>query len=204
MSANEILSLQIEALIFASNRPLSEIDFLSFCLNSNEEAVALSKITDCLEQIKYKYDADVFPFELKESGGGFQFLTKKKYHPLILQLNGDKYIKKLSSAAMETLAIIAYKQPVTKMDIEQIRGVSSDYSVQKLLEKELVYISGRKEDAIGKPLLYCTTKHFMDYLGINSPEQLPQLKEIVSMEAMEPNLGSEAQPEPQNDHFQLI
>jgi segregation and condensation protein B len=105
-------------------------------------------------------------------------LTKKEFHKTVLQLNGDKHIKKLSASAMETLAIIAYKQPITKSDIEFIRGVSADYSIQKLLEKELIVIIGRNEDAVGKPLLYSVSRHFMDYLGINSPTQLPQLKEL--------------------------
>src|SRR5690606_16636778 len=123
------------------------------------------RINITIEAIREKYEAGYYPFELREVGGGYQFLTKKAYHKTVLQLNGDKYIKKLSSAAMETLAIIAYRQPVTKSEIEYIRGVSADYSIQKLLEKELVVIAGRKEDAVGKPLVYATSKSFMDYLG---------------------------------------
>jgi segregation and condensation protein B len=96
---------------------------------------------------------------------------------------------------METLAIIAYKQPVTKSEIEFIRGVSSDYSVQKLLEKELIVISGRKEDVVGKPLTYNTSKNFMDYLGINSPSELPQLKEIYNMDIVLPTDATAAIPE---------
>lgn len=188
------LILQVEALIFASQQPLNTLDIITFLSNALERNINGAEIDESIQQIKKKYDQDIFSFELKESGGGFQFLTKKKYHSLVLQLNGDKYIKKLSTSAMETLSIIAYKQPVTKMDIELIRGVSSDYSVQKLLEKELIYISGRKEEAIGKPLLYCTTKHFMDYLGINSSADLPQMKEIITTNAQAPNLGTDAQP----------
>lgn len=192
---NEEYLLQIEALIFASQRPLSQMELLTYLSNNEEKEVNGHLIADCLEEIQIKYNQDIFPFELKESGGGYQFLTKKKYHPLILQLNGDKFIKKLSSSAMETLSIIAYKQPVTKLDIELIRGVSSDYSIQRLLEKELIFISGRKEDSIGKPLLYCTTKSFMDYLGINSPMELPKMQEILATETFEPSSGKEAQVE---------
>src|SRR5690606_32099124 len=112
----------------------------------------------------------------------------------VLQLNGDKHIKKLSLAAMETLAIIAYKQPITKGDIEFIRGVSVDYSIQKLLEKELIVISGRKEDAVGKPLIYSTSKNFMDYLGINAPEDLPALKDISNIDIVIPTNGTDAEP----------
>ncbi len=136
---------------------------------------------------------------MSETGGGYQFLTKKTYHQTVLQLNGDKYIKKLSASAMETLAIIVYKQPITKSDIEFIRGVSSDYSVQKLLEKELIMIAGRNEHAVGKPLLYATTKNFMDYLGINSAEQLPELKEIINTDIVFPTSGSDAIPDSEQE-----
>jgi len=93
-----------------------------------------------------------------------------------LQLQRSK--KKLSQAALETLAIIAYKQPVTKTDVEQIRGVNCDYSVQKLLEKELIAIIGKSE-SVGKPILYGTSPLFMDYFGINSIQELPHIKELT-------------------------
>ncbi len=89
---------------------------------------------------------------------------------------------------METLAIIAYKQPITKGEIESIRGVSSDYSVQKLLEKELVIISGRNEKMPGHPLVYNTSKNFMDYFGINSPEDMPKIREVLADQAIQPTL----------------
>jgi len=135
--------------------------------------------------IKEKYDSEFYPFEVKESGGGWQFLTKKDFHQTIAQLNGDKFLKRLSNAALETLAIIAYKQPITKGEIESIRGVNTDYSIQKLLEKELILISGRSENMPGKPLLYVTSKTFMDYFGINSPEDLPKIREVLSEQLIE-------------------
>lgn len=173
------LSLHAEALIFASDRPLSLEELYDYLGNLTDEPITKPQIEWMLQIIIEKYAVDHFPFELVLSGGGYQFLTKKEYQETIIQLNGDKHIKKLSQSAMETLAIIAYKQPITKGEIEYIRGVSSDYSVQKLLEKELIVIIGRNEDAIGKPLLYATSKHFMDYLGINSPSDLPKLKEVT-------------------------
>jgi segregation and condensation protein B len=188
----------VEALIFASERPLPQMEVVELLGNIMEEPLDGEKVSVCLEAVKEKYDTDHYPFELRETGGGYQFLTKKTYHQTVLQLNGDKYIKKLSSSAMETLAIVAYKQPVTKSDIEYIRGVSSDYSIQKLLEKELIVIAGRNEDAVGKPLVYATSKSFMDYLGINSPKQLPQLKEIANVDLVMPTSGTEAQPNTEN------
>lgn len=96
---------------------------------------------------------------------------------------------------METLSIIAYKQPITKSEIEYIRGVSADYSIQKLLEKELIVIAGRNENMIGKPLIYTTSKNFMDYLGINSPAQLPQMKDITDVQIVMPTNAEDAIPD---------
>lgn len=196
----EQLLLHTEALLFASERPLSQMELLELLHTTfPEEDIQGDMVGVSIDAIREKYDTDFYPFGLRASGGGFQFLTKKEFHPTVLQLNGDKYIKKLSSAAMETLSIIAYKQPVTKSEIEFIRGVSSDYSIQKLLEKELIIIAGRNEDAVGKPLIYATSRSFMDYLGINSTEQLPKLKEILNTEAITPTIGTDALPEDMND-----
>ena len=93
---------------------------------------------------------------------------------------------------METLSIIAYKQPATKGQIEAIRGVSADYAIQKLLEKELIVISGRNETMPGHPLVYSTSKNFMDYFGINSPEDLPKIKEVLAEQIVEPTIVTEA------------
>ncbi|HYK56621.1 MAG TPA: SMC-Scp complex subunit ScpB, partial [Flavisolibacter sp.] len=106
----------------------------------------------------------------------------------VAQLNGEKFLKRLSAAALETLAIVAYKQPVTKGEIEAIRGVSSDYAVQKLLEKELIVISGRNEKLPGHPLVYATSKNFMDYFGINSADDLPKIKEVLADQLVEPTV----------------
>lgn len=192
----EQMMLQSEALIFASERPMTTLEIENILKDGSEtdELLDLEKLPAALEAIVEKYASDFYPFEIKQIGGGYQFLSKKEMYPTVSRLNGDKYNKKLSTAAMETLAIIAYKQPVTKGDIEHIRGVSSDYSIQKLLEKELIYISGRLEDAVGKPLTYNTTKSFMDYLGVNSLDDLPKLNEIAPYEEVLPTAGSEAIP----------
>ncbi len=172
----------IEALIFASDKPLTAPDLTELINNAMgfiEDRASLEQIETAVEGIKEKYDSEFYAFELKQIGGGWQFLTKPAFHKTVAQLNGDKFIKKLSTAALETLAIIAYKQPITKSEIESIRGVNCDYAVQKLLEKDLVIISGRNEDAVGKPLIYATSKSFMDYFGINRPEDLPQINELL-------------------------
>jgi segregation and condensation protein B len=138
----------------------------------------LDQVESALEGIVEKYRSEFYPFEVRESGGGWQFLTKRDYHKTVAQLNGEKFLKRLSTAALEALSIVAYKQPVTKAEIEAIRGVSSDYAIQKLLEKELIVITGRNEKMPGHPLVYGTSKNFMDYFGINSAEDLPKLKEV--------------------------
>ena len=127
------------------------------------------------------YRDEQFPFELVEIAGGYQFMTKGAHHHIVSVHLKQTTKKRLSQAALETLAIVAYKQPVTKSDLEEIRGVNCDYALQKLLEKELVMISGRS-DGPGRPLLYATTDKFMDYMGINSLNDLPKPKEFKETE----------------------
>lgn len=175
----------IEALIFASDKPLnaSEItELVNTALGFIEDRAELEQVEAALEGIREKYNSEFYAFELKQSGGGWQFLTKPEFHKTVALLNGDKFLKRLSAAALETLAIIAYKQPITKSEIESIRGVNCDYAVQKLLEKDLVIITGRNEDAVGKPLIYATSKSFMDYFGINSSDELPRINEVLMEE----------------------
>ncbi len=188
----------IEALIFASDKPLSTLDLTDMVNNALgflEDRVSLDQVEAALEGITEKYSADFYPFEVKQSGGGWQFLTRPEYHKTIAQLNGDKFLKRLSAAALETLAIIAYKQPVTKGEIESIRGVSSDYAVQKLLEKELIIITGRNEKLPGHPLVYATSKNFMDYFGINTADDLPKIKEVLAEQLVEPTIVKDAMAE---------
>jgi segregation and condensation protein B len=194
----------IEVLIFASDKPLTSLDIVELINNSFgflEERIMLDQVESALEGIKEKYDSEFYPFEVKESGGGWQFLTKKDYHKTIAQLNGDKFLKRLSNAALETLAIIAYKQPITKGEIEAIRGVNSDYSIQKLLEKELILISGRNENSPGKPLVYATSKNFMDYFGINSAADLPKIREVLAEQLVEGTRPEDFTDQPIAEHI---
>ena len=193
------LITHIEALIFASEKPLTAMDIVELINNAfgfMEDKVTLDQVETAIEGIQEKYSAEFYPFEMRQSGGGWQFLTKRAYHKTIAQLNGDKFLKRLSSAAMETLAIIAYKQPITKTEIEAIRGVSAEYSLQKLLEKELIIISGRNETLPGKPLVYNTSKTFMDYFGLNSPDELPKINEVLAQQIVTPTLVNA-------DHFEV-
>jgi len=179
----------IEALIFASDKALSTLEIVELVNNAfgfMDEKISLDQVETAIEGIVEKYNAEFYPFEVRQSGGGWQFLTRKDYHKTIAQLNGDKFLKRLSGAALETLAIIAYKQPITKGEIESIRGVNSDYTVQRLLEKELIIISGRNEKMPGHPLVYSTSKNFMDYFGLNSADDLPRIREVLAEQMVEP------------------
>ena len=189
------LIIQLEALIFASDKPLTSLELTDLVNTAfgftDEEKITLDRVETAVEGIVEKYESDFYPFQVKQVGGGWQFLTKPAYHKTIAQLNGDKFLKRLSSASMETLSIIAYKQPVTKAEIEAIRGVSSDYAVQKLLEKELIVITGRNESMPGHPLVYATSKSFMDYFGINTADDLPKLKEVFDESIVNPTVMTE-------------
>jgi segregation and condensation protein B len=185
----------IESLVFASDRPLTALEITDLINNAfgfMEDKIILDQVESSLEGIVEKYQSEFYPFEVKQSGGGWQFLTKKEFHKTVAQLNGEKFLKRLSAAALETLAIIAYKQPITKGEIEAIRGVNSDYSVQKLLEKELIIINGRNEKMPGHPLVYSVSKNFMDYFGINTTDDLPKIREVLAEQFSEPTYVNDA------------
>lgn len=146
-----------------------------------EAEVPEKDVDEAITQIQVKYEDEKYPFQVIKTGGGYQFLTKPAYQASIGILLKQQSKKRLSTSALETLSIIAYKQPVTKSEMEQIRGVNCDYSVQKLLEKELVEIKGKSE-SIGRPLLYGTSEKFMDYFGINDLKDLPTPKDFATEE----------------------
>jgi len=173
----EYLAQHIEGLIFTSPNPLS-LKEIQECLEETfETPFPDTDIKSAINSIKDRYQENDFSFEIVSVSGGYQFMTKGAYHQSIGTLLRQTTKKKLSRAALETLSIVAYKQPVTKSEIEKIRGVSCDYAVQKLLEKELVDIIGRSEGP-GRPLLYGTSEKFMDYFGLESLNELPKPKDF--------------------------
>lgn len=177
----EDVQKNIEAIIFAAENPVKIEELLTYFNKNTEVAFSQDELEGILFVIKEKYNNDLFPFELGEVGGGFQFLTKADYHTAVSGFLNRNTVKRLTTAALESLAIIAYKQPVTKSILETIRGVNADYTIQKLIEKELVEIAGRSDEP-GRPLLYKTTQQFLDYFGINSLEDLPKLKEFEELQ----------------------
>lgn len=178
----EALAQHIEAILFAAEKPVTQQEIIDV-LNNLEEGVFFESeaIENILHQLLEKYTDEQYSFSLVATGGGYQFLTKATYHDTVAIYLRQRSAKRLSTAAMETLAIIAYKQPVTKSEVEQIRGVNCDYTINKLLEKELVEMQGRA-DGPGKPILYGLSDAFMDYFGINSVDDLPKPKEVMPNE----------------------
>ncbi|CAN5542408.1 hypothetical protein BH11BAC2_BH11BAC2_25170 [soil metagenome] len=173
----QLLQQHIEALIFTSESPITGDEIMNCLKTAYGWELKKEELKEIIAELKEKYKDEVFSFELSEIAEGYQFFSKKEYHNAVNTLLQIKARKRLSTAALETLAIIAYKQPLSKSEIEHIRGVNCDYSIQKLLEKELILIHG-KSDGPGKPLLYATSKNFMDHFGLKSVKDLPKLKDL--------------------------
>lgn len=173
--------LNIEAIIFASSEGISQKDLREILQEALAIEISKVELAGFIGKLKAKYDSEDYPLALVSINDQLQFLTKPAYHDAINQLQIHKERKKLSQSALETLAIIAYRQPITKLEVEQIRGVNCDYSIQRLLDKGLIQIAG-KANSIGKPLLYATSGVFMNHFGLSSTKDLPQLKDIVAEE----------------------
>ena len=174
----DFLKNHVEALIFCSAQPIKDRDIQS-CLGEMFDAeVPIEDIQQAAKELMEKYAEEQYSFEISLIGGGYLFYTKPAYQASIGILLKQQSKRRLSNSALETLSIIAYKQPVIKSEIEKIRGVNCDYSIQKLLEKELIEIKG-KSDAVGKPLIYGTSPNFMEYFGINDIKDLPTPKDFA-------------------------
>ncbi len=172
-----MIKQHIESLVFTTEHPISEEEMKEILDMTFETNVSPQDIENCLMELQQKYAGDEYSFELTHLAGGWQFLTKGAFVDTIGNYLKLTSRKQLSRSALETLAIVAYKQPVSKVELEKIRGVNCDYSIQKLLEKELVTITGRS-DGPGRPLLYGTSEKFMNYFGINSLDELPRSKDF--------------------------
>jgi segregation and condensation protein B len=196
----DFLQNHIEALIFCSPTPIKVADIKS-CLSEMFNAdVPEEDIVAAIQRIEEKFSVEEFSFQLFKAAGGYQFLTKPAYQASIGIMLKQQSKKRLSTSAMETLSIIAYKQPISKTEIENIRGVNCDYAVQKLLDKGLIEITGKAE-TIGRPMLYGTTQKFMEYFGINDLLELPVPKEFTTENSIGQNEEtiSETEAEPSNE-----
>jgi segregation and condensation protein B len=174
----DFLQNHIEALIFCSPSPAKLADLKSCLTEMFNADVPEEDILGALQRIEEKYSVEEFSFQLNKSAGGYQFLTKPAYQASIGIMLKQQSKKRLSTSAMETLSIIAYKQPISKTEVENIRGVNCDYAVQRLLDKGLIEIQG-KADTVGRPILYGTSPKFMEYFGINELTELPTPKDFT-------------------------
>ena len=180
-NGEERLDLFIEALIFAADYALN-VDEIKKAVNLTfDQKFSKKHIQEQIDLIENKYSAEDTAIQLTGIAGGYLFMTKPKYHKIIGDFLKMSSKKRLTRSALETLSIIAYKQPITKTEIESIRGVSADYAVQKLLEKELVEIVGRDEGP-GRPLIYGTSLKFLNHFGLKNTKDLPKLKEFETVE----------------------
>ena len=172
MEINELKQI-VEALLIATPEPLTEARYRA-CLGVEQPDLPLAELIDGLQQ---DYANSERAFFIKEVAGGFQLVTRSEFEPFVKSLFSRAGKLRLSQAALETLAIVSYRQPVTRNDIEAIRGVNSDSSLRTLLDRKLLEIRGR-EDGPGRALLYRTSTEFLQYFGLNSVKDLPKLKEV--------------------------
>ncbi|NME67064.1 SMC-Scp complex subunit ScpB [Flammeovirga aprica] len=174
----ERIDIAIESLIFVSNEPVSVDEILNTLQETfEEEEITKEMVLENIERLIKKYKRKDYSFEVIKSGEGYSFLTKKETSEVVNTFLKNRSKKRLSRSALETLSIIAYKQPITKGEIEKIRGVGSDYAMKKLLNRGLVKMKGKSE-AIGRPMLYGTTDQFLEYFGITTLRDLPSPKEF--------------------------
>jgi len=166
----------IEALLFASDRTLTsgQLAQLSGAADGREARKAVLAL-------QKEYEETGRAFRIEEVAGGFRLVTRPQYHQWVSKLRRNEQIEGLSQAAMETLAIVAYRQPIVRSEIEDIRGVQSDYILRSLMEKGLVRVCGRSEE-LGRPLLYGTTRKFLEMFALRSLEDLPDIKELTGRE----------------------
>ncbi len=161
----------VEAVLFASDEPLTPNRLADIV------GVSVKDIREHINSLNDKYQANNNAFRIEEIAGGYQLLTLSSYNPWLKKLLRARSDSKLSPASLETLAIIAYKQPVIRADIEAIRGVAVGEIVRSLMFKGMVKIVGRAE-VLGRPMLYGTTKKFLEVFGLNTLKDLPKIEEL--------------------------
>jgi segregation and condensation protein B len=178
IDSKDDLARVIQALLFASSETVT-LKKLKDCIG---DFLDIHSVREAIILANDQINQSGLPFEVVEQGGGWRFRTQQRFSPWIKKMFGaENAQRKLSQAALETLSIIAYKQPVTKSEVEQIRGVSSDGPLKSLLERRLVALGGRSEN-VGNAFQYITTKEFLKYFGINRvPDDLPRLRELEDL-----------------------
>ncbi|MBI4051514.1 MAG: SMC-Scp complex subunit ScpB [Elusimicrobia bacterium] len=172
MERNQIKSV-LETMFFITDRPIPLQKLVQ--LMELQEA----ELRESIQELRSEMESRGSALQILEIGGGFQFGTRSEYASWIRKLYGERLTVKLSQPTLETLSIIAYKQPITRAEIEEIRGVEVIASLETLLERRLIRVTGRKE-TVGRPLLYGTTMEFLRHFGFNSVEELPNIDSFIS------------------------
>ncbi len=167
-----VMSSVLEAILFASDEPISAARLMNIA-----EISSTKQVVECIDELNEKYEKMNAAFKIVQIAGGYQMMTHRIYNHWLLKLIRVRTETKLTQAALETLAIIAYKQPVIRADIEAIRGVSSGEMIRGLMQKGLVKVAGRAE-ILGRPMLYGTTKKFLEVFGLTSLKDLPKVEEL--------------------------
>ena len=199
----------LEAILFASQKPVSEKEIAAIFKGAADSAkenpaiTAYAKVTraemaEAIQQLETEYAAAGVAFEVRENAAGWQLVTRPDFAPWLRQLFPENRPAKLSSPALETLAIIAYRQPITRADLEAVRGVAVDGVMQTLLDRGLVRIAGRSELA-GRALLYETTQYFMEHFGLKDLDDLPNANELRRIALPQAPRPPEPEPSPQEE-----
>jgi len=169
----------VEALIFAADDPISANEIITAikAIDGSDIEISEDEVDKTVDSLNERYSNSGNAFTILKIANGYVYGTKPDHAKYVGYLSTEKSKRRLSQAALETLAIIAYKQPLTKPELESIRGVNSDYTINTLLEKNLINIQGRAE-TVGRPLLYVTTDEFLKYFGLRNIGDLPKPREI--------------------------
>ena len=168
---------RLEAALLLADEPLS-----ARRLATVAEVRDAAEVRQLIARLRQLYDLDKSSFQVEEIAGGHQLLTRPAYHPWLLRLRRSSNQVRLSAAALETLAIVAYKQPVTRADVEAIRGVQCGELLSQLMEKGMIRIAGR-HDSLGRPVLYGTSKRFLQQFGLNGLRDLPEVEQLRKPDA---------------------
>ncbi len=211
---DDIYKSVIEAIIFSSDEPIPEAEIIKAitAIDGDETEISQEDVQNAVDQLNAFYTQNNSAVNIVKIANGYLYATRSEYAKYVGYLSSEKSKRRLSPAALETLSIIAYKQPITKPELESIRGVNSDYILTALLEKQLITIAGRAE-TVGRPLLYKTTDEFLKYFGLKNLGDLPKPREIedimqdedfieqkkrIMMNLMEENLEKEIKDESAN------
>jgi segregation and condensation protein B len=191
------LQQRVEALLFASERSLSETKMKTVLGIDSQDAT--KQITNAIETLNASYDDTNRAFRIERIAGGYRVMTREELAPLVSRLHAERQMQKLSQAALETLSILAYRQPVMRAEIEVIRGVACGEVLRGLMERRLVKIVGRAEE-LGRPMLYGTTKDFLNIFGLASLKDLPEVQGLVR----EPSWKPKKSPEDGTDSVDVV